>query len=193
MKSATSKGDLFTDASALELTPDEIDAIYEAAQLEWNAVDASIFGTLFERGLDPAKRAQLGAHYTSREDIETLVEPVVLAPLRREWTDVRAIILNLLATGKKQPTKVETADLLAKGETLVHQGELLVRKSEQQRAAGERLIAEGRQLIAMAQFGQAAWKNRPLPTSARLRQPSAARPSRKPTCSKLAFSTGWRA
>ena len=147
------KGDLFTDASALELTPDEIDAIYEAAQLEWNAVDASIFGTLFERGLDPAKRAQLGAHYTSREDIETLVEPVVLAPLRREWTDVRAIILNLLATGKKQPTKVETADLLAKGETLVHQGELLVRKSEQQRAAGERLIAEGRQLIAMAQFG----------------------------------------
>jgi hypothetical protein len=146
-------GDLFTDAPALELTPDEIDAIYEAAQLEWNAVDASIFGTLFERGLDPAKRAQLGAHYTSREDIETLVEPVVLAPLRREWVEVRAVILNLLATGRKQPTKADTADLLAKGETLVHKGELLVRKSEQQRATGEKFIAEGRQLIAIAQFG----------------------------------------
>ena len=146
-------GDLFTDAPALELTADEINAIYEAAQLEWNAVDASIFGTLFERGLDPAKRAQLGAHYTSREDIETLVEPIVLAPLRREWVEVRAVILNLLATGRKQPTKADTADLLAKGETLVQKGELLVRKSEQQRATGEKFIAEGRQLIAMAQFG----------------------------------------
>jgi hypothetical protein len=146
-------GDLFTDAPALELTDDEIDAIYEAAQLEWSAVDASIFGTLFERGLDPAKRAQLGAHYTSREDIETLVEPVVLAPLRREWAEVRAIIQSLLATGRKQPTKVDTAGLLAKGEALVRKGELLLRQSDQQRAAGEKLIAEGRQLIALAQRG----------------------------------------
>jgi hypothetical protein len=146
-------GDVFTDAPALELKDDEIDAIYEAAQLEWNAVDASIFGTLFERGLDPAKRAQLGAHYTSREDIETLVEPVVLAPLRREWAEVRAVILNLLATGRKQPTKVDNAGLIARGEALVRKGELLVWQSEQQRAAGEKLIAEGRQLIAMAQCG----------------------------------------
>jgi hypothetical protein len=26
-------------------------------------------GTLFERGLDPAKRSQLGAHYTDRDKI----------------------------------------------------------------------------------------------------------------------------
>lgn len=147
-------GDLFTDAPALELTDDEIDAIYEAAQLEWSAVDASIFGTLFERGLDPDKRAQLGAHYTSREDIEILVEPVVLAPLRREWAEMRAIIQNLLATGRKQPTKVDTAGLLAKGEALVRKGELLLRQSDQQRAEAEKLIAEGRQLIAMARRGE---------------------------------------
>ena len=50
----------------------------------------SIFGTLFERTLDPDKRAQIGAHYTSRADIETLLQPVVMAPLRREWAEVRA-------------------------------------------------------------------------------------------------------
>ncbi len=61
----------------------------EAAKLDWSAVDPSIFGTLFERGMDPDKRSQLGAHYTSREDIETLVEPVVMQPLRREWAEVR--------------------------------------------------------------------------------------------------------
>ena len=33
-----------------------------------------IFGTLYERSLDPSKRSQLGAHYTSREDILLIVE-----------------------------------------------------------------------------------------------------------------------
>ena len=53
------------------------------------SVEPSIFGTLFERTLDPGKRSQIGAHYTSREDIETLLEPVLLAPLRREWEEVK--------------------------------------------------------------------------------------------------------
>jgi hypothetical protein len=53
-------------------------------------VEPAIFGTLFERSLDPAKRAQLGAHYTSRADILLLVEPVLMAPLRREWEQVQA-------------------------------------------------------------------------------------------------------
>ena len=40
---------------------------------------------MFERGLDPGKRAQLGAHYTDREKIMLLVEPVVIRPLLAEW------------------------------------------------------------------------------------------------------------
>ncbi len=83
--------------TALLLTTDEIESIRDAAKLEWSAVDASIFGTLFERGLDPAKRSQLGAHYTSRADIETLVEPVVMQPLRREWEEVKQKAESLLS------------------------------------------------------------------------------------------------
>lgn len=100
-------GNLFTESPVLELTPEEMDSIREAARLDWSAVDPSIFGTLFERGLDPAKRSQLGAQYTSRQDIETLVEPVVIEPLRREWRAVREAVENLLATGKKRPTGKE--------------------------------------------------------------------------------------
>lgn len=85
-------GSLFDGTPVLDLTAEEISAIHRASLLDWSAVDPSIFGTLFERGLDPAKRSQLGAHYTSREDIETLVEPVVMQPLRREWETVRANI-----------------------------------------------------------------------------------------------------
>jgi len=66
-------------------------------------VEPAIFGALFERGLDPDKRSQIGAHFTSREDIETLVEPVVMQLLRREWDEYRTMVLNVLATGKKRP------------------------------------------------------------------------------------------
>jgi type II restriction/modification system DNA methylase subunit YeeA len=100
-------GNLFMESPVLELTPEEMDSIREAARLDWSAVDPSIFGTLFERGLDPAKRSQLGAQYTSRQDIETLVEPVVIEPLRREWQAARETVENLLATGKKRPTGKE--------------------------------------------------------------------------------------
>jgi type II restriction/modification system DNA methylase subunit YeeA len=93
-------GDLFSGAEVLELTEGEIDSIREAARRDWSEVDPSIFGTLFERGMDPDKRSQLGSHYTSREDIEAVVDPVVLAPLRREWEAVRLKVDDLLTKAK---------------------------------------------------------------------------------------------
>jgi type II restriction/modification system DNA methylase subunit YeeA len=93
-------GNLFTSSPILELKDNEIRNIQAAARLDWAAVDPSIFGTLFERELDPNTRAQLGAQYTSREDIETLVEPVVIQPLRREWQEHKGKIETLLASGK---------------------------------------------------------------------------------------------
>lgn len=94
-------GNLFEDQTALEMTADEMTRIAAAADLDWSAVDPSIFGTLFERGLDPAKRSQLGAHYTGMDDIELLVNAVVMTPLRREWETCRTTIGNLLTTGNK--------------------------------------------------------------------------------------------
>lgn len=90
-------GDLFGEVEVLELNGAEIEQIGRAAELDWGKVDASIFGTLFERGLDPDKRSQLGAHYTSRVDIETLVDPVVMQPLRREWDALREQAEAILA------------------------------------------------------------------------------------------------
>jgi len=83
-------GGLFADADVIEPTISEIQHLSDSNIHNWADVEPSIFGTLFERTLDPAKRSQIGAHYTSREDILTLLEPVVMAPLRTEWADVRA-------------------------------------------------------------------------------------------------------
>ena len=88
-------GGLFDDAAALALTRDELRAVGEASALDWSQVEPAILGTLFERGLDPEKRGQLGAHYTDREKILLVVEPVVLAPLRREFESMQARVEEL--------------------------------------------------------------------------------------------------
>ena len=75
----------------LDLGRDGIEILIQVGALDWSSIEPSIFGTLFERSLDPAKRSQLGAHYTSKEDILLIVEPVLMAPLRREWLIVKGI------------------------------------------------------------------------------------------------------
>ncbi|MGH6912320.1 MAG: DNA methyltransferase, partial [Geminicoccales bacterium] len=110
-------GGLFDDDDVLPLGLIEVKDLRAAANLDWSAIEPSVFGTLFERGLDPARRKEMaglfdakedtietsatrdlfegasdkavGVHYTDAEKIMKLVEPVVLRPLRQEWEDVK--------------------------------------------------------------------------------------------------------
>ena len=88
-------GRLFGDDTVLELDSDGLDILARVSTLDWSSIEPSIFGTLFERSLDPSKRSQLGAHYTSKEDIMLIVEPVLMAPLRRRWAEVREQAVEL--------------------------------------------------------------------------------------------------
>ncbi len=58
-------GGLFDSDATLPLTWEDIDDLIRATTLDWSDIDPSILGTLFERGLDPDKRSQLGAHYAA--------------------------------------------------------------------------------------------------------------------------------
>ncbi|WP_271572311.1 class I SAM-dependent DNA methyltransferase [Bradyrhizobium sp. CCBAU 11386] len=87
-------GGLFNDDVALPLDADDLKIALGAARLDWAEVDPSILGTLFERGLDPGKRSQLGAHYTDREKIMMIVDPVVVRPWLAEWDAAKAQIAN---------------------------------------------------------------------------------------------------
>lgn len=72
---------------------ERIDAIIpelkKADDLDWSQIEPSVFGTMFERVFNPEKRSQFGMHYTSRADIELLAEPVLMAPLRKEWDSLK--------------------------------------------------------------------------------------------------------
>ena len=100
-------GGLFDDAEVIPCTRDELRAMHDAALLDWSRVEPAILGTLFERGLDPDKRGQLGAHYTDHEKILMVVEPVVLDPLRREFAAMQARVEELAGGQEPSPLTLD--------------------------------------------------------------------------------------
>lgn len=106
-------GGLFDTDAALPLDWQDLDDLIRASTLDWSEIDPSILGTLFERGLDPDKRSQLGAHYTDRDKIMQIIGPVIVDPLLAEWAQAKAQIEAALARAriarvKASVTKAET-------------------------------------------------------------------------------------
>ncbi|MBU6430476.1 MAG: class I SAM-dependent DNA methyltransferase, partial [Cyanobacteria bacterium REEB65] len=90
-------GGLFDDDDVVPLDRQDLEQTLRTAMKDWSNIEPSIFGTLFERFLDPNKRSQLGAHYTDRQSIMRIVEPVVVRPLQEEWELSRSAIADLVA------------------------------------------------------------------------------------------------
>lgn len=102
-------GGLFDDDAVLRLEPPDLKILLDACRLDWSAIEPSIFGTLFERGLDPSKRSQLGAHYTDPATIMKIIEPVISRPLLAEWDAVRTQLEDLVSkAGIGAPTAKDT-------------------------------------------------------------------------------------
>ncbi len=106
-------GNLFDSDDVIDLDLDGLWELNQVCDFDWSSIEPAILGTLFERSLDPSKRAQLGAHYTSRDDILLIVEPVLMAPLRRRWAEVQAEAGRLVAGGEgATPDPAAARDLL---------------------------------------------------------------------------------
>jgi type II restriction/modification system DNA methylase subunit YeeA len=102
-------GGLFENIEVLPLDTTEIKMLHAASKLDWSGIEPSIFGTLFERGLDPKKRAQLGAHYTDQQSIMRIINPVIVEPLAAEWQAAKAIIAERIALYEKGGKGSKTA------------------------------------------------------------------------------------
>lgn len=98
-------GGLFSTVAVPALAAEDVAALRAASGLDWSAIDPSIMGTLFERGLDPGSRSQLGAHYTDPATILRLVEPVVQRPLLAEWAALKPSIESALAKSRRHGDK----------------------------------------------------------------------------------------
>ena len=107
-------GDLFNSIDTVQLSGLALLHLDGAAQKDWRNIEPSIFGTLFERALDAFKRSQLGAHYTGAADIELVVEPVVMEPLRREWETVRQEANALADAGREDAARLSLESFRAR-------------------------------------------------------------------------------
>ena len=63
-----------------------------AAEYDWRAIDPTIFGTLFENGLESDERSQLGANYTDTNTIQKIITPLINEPLLAEWPQADEIV-----------------------------------------------------------------------------------------------------
>jgi len=65
------------------------DALLDCCALDWAAISPAIFGALFQSIMDDTARRNLGAHYTSEENILKLIGPLFMDALRAEFQRVR--------------------------------------------------------------------------------------------------------
>ena len=89
-------GGLFKQIDVPPLATEDVVQLLEAARMGWGEIEPAILGTLFERGLNPDMRSQLGAHYTDPATHLKLIRPVIEAPLLAEWLAVKTRIAALL-------------------------------------------------------------------------------------------------
>ena len=61
------------------------EALLDACALDWSAISPAIFGSLFQSIMDDKARRNLGAHYTSEENILKLIKPLFLDDLWAEF------------------------------------------------------------------------------------------------------------
>jgi hypothetical protein len=65
------------------------EALLDACALDWSAISPAIFGALFQSIMDKTARRNLGAHYTSEENILKLIKPLFLDALWAEFDKVK--------------------------------------------------------------------------------------------------------
>lgn len=83
-------GKLFEESLPMaDFTAAMREALLDACALDWSAISPAIFGSLFQSIMDAKARRNLGAHYTSEENILKLIGPLFLDDLHAEFDKVK--------------------------------------------------------------------------------------------------------
>ncbi|MEI8362679.1 MAG: DNA methyltransferase [Betaproteobacteria bacterium] len=98
-------GNLFAEA----LPPAQFDSkmrevLLDLCSLDWSIISPAIFGSLFQSIMDADARRNLGAHYTSEENILKLIKPLFLDALWAEFEKLKSNKNRLLEFHKKLRT-----------------------------------------------------------------------------------------
>jgi len=75
--------------------------LLDLCALDWSRISPAIFGSLFQSVMDPKARRDLGAHYTSEQNILKLIKPLFLDALWREFEKAKSQKKKLVDFHKK--------------------------------------------------------------------------------------------
>ncbi len=79
--------------------------LLEACALDWGKISPAIFGSMFQAVMNPQERRNLGAHYTSEQNIQKLIKPLFLDELYTEFDKAKG------SRGKLEQLHLKIADL----------------------------------------------------------------------------------
>ena len=65
------------------------DALIQCTHFQWERISPAVFGSLFQSVMESRERRQIGAHYTSEENILKVINPLFLDDLKAEFAKVR--------------------------------------------------------------------------------------------------------
>ena len=65
------------------------DTLTECCTLDWSKISPAIFGTMFQSVMNDEEQHDIGAHYTSGENILKLIRPLFLDGLREEFKKLK--------------------------------------------------------------------------------------------------------
>lgn len=86
-------GGLFAEPLPItNLSPDLLDLLIATSEeVDWSAVSPAVFGAMFQGVMDSAERHNLGAHYTSEENIFRVIEPLFLDEIYQGIEDAATV------------------------------------------------------------------------------------------------------
>ncbi|HUW68614.1 MAG TPA: DNA methyltransferase [bacterium] len=67
------------------------ESLIACCQLDWGKISPAIFGAMFQSVMNAEERRNLGAHYTSEENIQKLIHPLFLDELWAEFDKIKAL------------------------------------------------------------------------------------------------------
>ena len=101
-------GGLYKDATEDEIPPmtEEIKKLLvSSSEFDWNGINTTIFGALFESTLNPETRRAGGMVYTSSENIHKLIDPLFLDELEHRFKEIVGGTRSVASTGRPDATK----------------------------------------------------------------------------------------
>jgi len=67
------------------------DTLIECCTLDWSKISPAIFGAMFQSVMNDDERHDIGAHYTSEENILKVIRPLFLDGLREEFAKIKKL------------------------------------------------------------------------------------------------------